>query len=487
MSRKRIQTTFEIRNADFEGEGRDFIVRGISDPSEPNKQGMLLDYESSKPYIEKYVADFEARTGGESKGALREMHQPSAVGCIRELEFDDGARAIPVAVLVSDDRAQKKVLDKTYTAFSWFWRIVGKPWEDTEATKAHGRTIMRYTGNPVELSLVDSPNIPGVGTGFTSIENADLEGDDDMDNEDQKVPTEPVAPEPVPAPDAAPVEGGAVKNGVYTAGRIGEVVETLHWLQKAIEAEEKKEGDDESLPEDLKAVVRDLAGVWARYSAAQAMELAGGEDVDMLHVSDDDEFDDLEIENCDAIENGDFPGHPFRGNQYKRGGKAGAHHGASHTARRATVRAHSVGDKASHKAAASYHKAAAAAHKKAGNKKMVAHHTEQAKYHSGVAGRVKNGEDVPNADLPAVDLASIVARLDKLEAATVANADLPTRSIHVPVLTTFTKDDEAGVVKNADAPDPIRAKAEEIASAPPARRAEMLVSAQLQKSGFASH
>lgn len=463
MSRKRIQTTFEIRNADFEGEGRDFIVRGISDPSEPNKQGMLLDYASSKPYIEKYVADFEARTGGESKGALREMHQPSAVGCIRELEFDDGARAIPVAVLVSDDRAQKKVLDKTYTAFSWFWRIVGKPWEDAEATKAHGRTIMRYTGNPVELSLVDSPNIPGVGTGFTSIENADLEGDDDMDNEDQKAPAEPVAPEPAQAPEAAPADGEAVANGAYTAGRIMEALDTINYLQKAIEAEEKMEGEKSGIPEELRAGIKSLAPAIARYVSAQVSEMAGGIDTDALKVADDDDLgdvDDDDVENADA-------GDPKK---------------ASMKAYRSTVRANSTGDAKHHEAAAKRNKQAYKAHETVGNGVMAKHYKAMHEVHKTA---FKNcSQPVANADLASVDLSSIMARLDKLEAATVANADIPAPVIHVPVLTTFTKDDDAGAVKNADVPDPIRAKAESIVSAPPERRAEMLVSEQLSRSGL---
>lgn len=467
MSRKRIQTTFEIQNADFEGEGRDFIVRGISDPSEPNKQGMLLDYESSKPYIEKYVADFEARTGGESKGALREMHQPSAVGCIRELEFDDGARAIPVAVLVSDDRAQKKVLDKTYTAFSWFWRIVGKPWEDAEATKAHGRTIMRYTGNPVELSLVDSPNIPGVGTGFTSIENADLEGDDDMDNEDPNAPVDVAdAPPAAPPPEAAP-SGESIANGAYTAGRVMEVLDSLNYLQKAIEAEEKMEGDKSGIPEELRAGIKALAPSIAKYVAAQVSEMAGGIDMDALKIADDDAFEDVDE---DDVENADVAD-PKK---------------VSAKAYRASVRANSTGDTKHHEMAAKRNKQACKAHEAVGNGVMSKHYKVMQEMHKAAVKNcnTQNG-DVPNADIPAVDLASIVARLDKLEAATVANADIPVAPIHVPVLTTFTKDDDAGVVKNADAPDPIRARAEIIASAPPERRAEMLVSEQLSRSGFA--
>lgn len=468
MSRKRIQTTFEIRNADFEGEGRDFIVRGISDPSEPNKQGMLLDYESSKPYIEKYVADFEARTGGESKGALREMHQPSAVGCIRELEFDDAARAIPVAVLVSDDRAQKKVLDKTYTAFSWFWRIVGKPWEDVEATKAHGRTIMRYTGNPVELSLVDSPNIPGVGTGFTSIENADLEGDD-MDNEDPNTPADASATPPAAPPPEAPPSGESVANGAYTAGRVMEVLDALNCIQKAIEAEEKWEGDKSGIPEELRAGIKALAPSIAKYVAAQVSEMAGGIDMDVLKIADDDAFEDVDE---DDVENADV-------SDPKK---------ASAKAYRASVRANSTGDARHHEMAAKRNKQAYKAHEAVGNGVMSKHYKAMHEMHKVAAKNcnTQNG-DVPNADLPGLTLEAISARLDKLEAATVANADIPARAPHIPVLTTFTKDDEAGTVRNADAPDPIRAKAEEIASAPPARRAEMLVSAQLQKSGFASH
>ena len=317
---KRFRTYFEVRNVD--ADDGEMYLEGVSDTGLPNRRGMLLDYETSRPHIVAFVKEFEDRTGGASKGPLRIMHDEdasAAAGKIVNLDLNDDDKTIPVRVHVVDEVAKTKVSASVLNAFSWFWRSVGAPWKDAELTAKHGKPIYRFTGRPVELSLVDSPGVPG--TGFT-IENADfgLE-EDDMDEKDEST---------------KPEGGEEIKNGVYTAGRLMSLLEDLTYVQTAIASEESKEGDSDEIPAELRDAIKALAPVVTKYAAEQIAELVGGEDEDMF-VSDDDEFSDIanvaddegdEIANLDAILNGDYPGHPFRGNQHakgKGGGRQAAH------------------------------------------------------------------------------------------------------------------------------------------------------------------
>ena len=482
---KKLRTFFEIRNVDSaDGE---MYLEGVSDTGLPNRRGMLLDYASSKPYIEAFVKEFEERTAGESKGPLRIMHSEiTSAGKIVNLDLVDADCTIPVRVHVVDDEAKTKVEAKVLNAFSWYWRSVGAPWEDKELTAKEGRKILRFTGKPVELSLVDSPGVPG--TGFT-IENADFgEEEDEMD--------EPTNTDPA-KDDAASTD---VKNGVYTAGRLMSLVEDLHYLQKSIASEESSEGDSNEIPKELLEAVQLFAPIAAKYATKQIAELVGM-DEDEMFVGDDDEFEDIEnaddadvddVMNADVV-NGDFPGHPFRGNQYKsgKGGKGGKHHQASLAAHRASVGA-SRG-KVSHTAAAKSHRAAASLHASKGNKAMEAHHKQQAKFHAGEAKLRKQAKSFQNADggddpnvvknadgtnpnQPDVsqDPASILADLAKSAApnADVKNADASKHG------TVVTKDQDNGVdVKNADA---IRKEAERIAALPEGERAAAVAAKIIQ-------
>ena len=468
--KKTTEIFFSIQNADAEKR----LVSGVSDSGEPNGSGLLLDYKTSKPILQAWSEGIEKKTKGASKGVLRVMHQLENVGKIVSLEFDDDAEKILVTVYVSDDKVWEKVQGGEYTGFSWWWRTQGMPWRDEAATTKYGKPIYRYTGKPIELSIVDAACVPG--SDFTEIQNADFpEEENDMDPETD------------------------IKNGIYTAGKLGEILESLSWTQKAIAAEEGKEGDAAALPDELKGIVADLAGVWAKYSSAQAVEFAGGGDVDMMHVSDDDDFSDLEdVKNSEDfdIENGDYPGHPFHGNQHVGGsGGAKAHNKASLSAHRSSVRAHHEQSVGTHRAAAKAHKEAAAMHAAKGNKRMAAHHTEVAKHHAGMAKILtgpKNaeGSDVQNAEKPDA-IAALEARLAALEgarevknaeepkaediladlaaqnapAADVQNADKPETKLAV-----VTKDEDNGVsVKNAEAQT--RAEAERIAALPESDRA----------------
>ena len=421
MSKQAAQELFfEIQNAD---EGRR-IVTGISETGEPNQNGLRLDYKTSKPLLQAWSDSISKKTSGASKGILRVMHRLETVGKIVELGFEDEKRTIRVSVHVSDDATWSKIVSGEYTGFSWRWRTVGMPWANEEATKTYGRPIYDYTGKPVELSIVDSPCVPG--SDFLTIQNADFPEEEFTMSAQTELD---------------------IQNGAYTASRLGEAVETLKYISGAIDAEEKKEGDSEEIPDELKDIVGRLAKVWGKYTVAQAQELTEGIDEDMLFVSDDDKFEDLEeVANSEGfdiesdilpdvanIQNGDFPGHPFRGNQYAGGkGRGGAHHKASLSAHRASVRAsRGGGGHEGHRAAAKAHKQAAALHAAKGNKRMADYHRTQAKFHANevklrtAAKSFQNadGAEVKNADSSSDAIKALEARLAVLEARDVKNAD----------------------------------------------------------------
>lgn len=468
---KRFRTFFGVRNVD--SSTGEMYLEGVSDTGLPNRRGMLLDYASSKPYIEEFVKEFEERTGGESKGPLRIMHSDTiSAGKIVNLDLDDATCSIPVRVHVVDEDAKMKVEAKVLNAFSWYWRSVGPAVEDKELSAKEGRKIYRFTGRPVELSLVDSPGVPG--TGFT-IENADFgEEDDDMN--------EPTTTEPAKTPEPS----RDVKNGVYTAGRLMSLVEDLAYLQKAVAAEEGKEGDSAEIPSELLDAVQMFAPIAAKYATAQLAELVKGEDEDMF-VSDDDDFADIpnaDGKDVEDVVNGDYPGHPFHGNQHTggKGGRAGAHHAASKAAHRASVKAHSSQDSKAHASAAKAHKGAAALHAAKGNKRMEAYHKAQAEHHRSLAkitGGAKNSDsgdpatDVKNSDQSAADILADLAKA-AAPATDVKNADVKSaRSV-------VTKDQDNGVeVKNADG---IRKEAERIAALPEGERAAAVLAKILQGS-----
>lgn len=432
MSQKEIRHFFTIRNS--ESVNGEMFLEGISDPGAPNKRGLMLDAETSWPYIDAYVKEFEERTGGASKGALRAMHdERREVGKVVEVDLSQ-APAIPVRVHVVSEEAKRFVEERVLNAFSWNWAVVGQMWEDKAASKQFGRKVMKYTGRPIELSLVDAPGIPD--TGFNVVANFD-EGEEM--SEPAENPTEPVA-EPAPAPVEPEVVANSdphpetVANGLYTVGRFGEALEGLAYIQRVISGEEHAEGEANSIPDDLKAAISEVAKVYATYATKQAAELIDtGKDFDAFDVED-------EIENGDTAKQNPF---------------AMAH--------KASVKAHASEANADHEEAAIRHKKAAVAGEKAGKAKMAKYHRAQQKIHSDIANcaKVGNSDTAPAPESSAVleALSALSARFDALEAK-VANSDhapaapvAPAPIKPKPVAVFHDPDQGGATVRNSDIPD----------------------------------
>jgi hypothetical protein len=120
-----------------------------------DSSGEIWDYDGSKPYFEKWSENAEKTSGGKSLGNLRSMHQPIAAGKLTQFIMDDENKSVEIAAKVVDDGEWGKVLEGVYTGFSQGGRYV-KRWKDPD-----DNTKTRYISDPVEVSLVDLPCLPG--------------------------------------------------------------------------------------------------------------------------------------------------------------------------------------------------------------------------------------------------------------------------------------------------------------------------------------
>jgi hypothetical protein len=126
-------------------------VSGVVTAEVPDKDNEVCDYASTKPEYQKWSLDISKASQGKNIGNLREMHQLSAVGVGKQLEFQDSLKQILMTFKVVDDMAWKKCEEGVYTGFSQGGAYV-KQW------KKDGMT--HYTARPSEVSLVDNPCLP---------------------------------------------------------------------------------------------------------------------------------------------------------------------------------------------------------------------------------------------------------------------------------------------------------------------------------------
>lgn len=129
-------------------------VVGVATAEVADRAKEILDYATSKPYIESWSKSFEDATGGKSLGNVRAMHKTIAAGKLTAINFDDANMTVEVVAKIVDDAEWKKVEEGVYTGFS-FGGEYAKRWRDPSNT-----TLTRYTAAPSELSLADIPCVP---------------------------------------------------------------------------------------------------------------------------------------------------------------------------------------------------------------------------------------------------------------------------------------------------------------------------------------
>lgn len=127
------------------------LVYGTITEEGVDKAGEVFDYKTSKPYYEKWSSEIAKATGGRSVGNLRVMHTPKVAGKLVQLDLNDQQKRVSCVAHVVDDAEWKMCMAGGYTGFSQGGRYVAR-WQDGD--------VQRYTIDPIEQSLVDSPCLP---------------------------------------------------------------------------------------------------------------------------------------------------------------------------------------------------------------------------------------------------------------------------------------------------------------------------------------
>lgn len=130
------------------------LVYGVVTAEAPDASGEVCDYASTKPLYQKWSQNFASVSGGKSFGNLRAMHGNVAAGKLVDIAFNDEQKRIEICGKVVDDAEWQKVEEGVYTGFSQGGRYL-KRWADPDQPR-----LMRYTAEPLEVSLVDHPCLP---------------------------------------------------------------------------------------------------------------------------------------------------------------------------------------------------------------------------------------------------------------------------------------------------------------------------------------
>jgi hypothetical protein len=130
------------------------LVYGVVTAETPDVTGEVCDYASTKPHYQKWSRKFADATDGKSFGNLRAMHSHVAAGKLVDIAFNDEQKRIEICGKVIDDAEWQKVEEGVYTGFSQGGRYL-KRWPDPDEPE-----LIRYTAEPVEVSLVDHPCLP---------------------------------------------------------------------------------------------------------------------------------------------------------------------------------------------------------------------------------------------------------------------------------------------------------------------------------------
>jgi len=123
----------------------------------PDRDGEIMDYESSKPNFLSHSQRIEKMTRGKSKFNVREMHKNESIGVAREFIARDDHKDFLAGVELTDPVALQKYAAGNYAGAS-IGGSYGRKWADAGNPK-----YKRYTAVPIEFSLVDVPNNPDAG------------------------------------------------------------------------------------------------------------------------------------------------------------------------------------------------------------------------------------------------------------------------------------------------------------------------------------
>jgi hypothetical protein len=125
-------------------------ITGVIANESVDASGEVFDYDTSKPFFQKWSDKVSKASDGKSVGNVRAQHGSIVAGRLTDITFDDVAKSITVTSDIVDDNEWTKVQKGCYTGFSIGGKYE-KKWDDVV------KSAKRYTANPTEVSIVDLP------------------------------------------------------------------------------------------------------------------------------------------------------------------------------------------------------------------------------------------------------------------------------------------------------------------------------------------
>lgn len=302
------------------------LVYGTAAAEELDKSGEIFDYDGSVPYFQKWSAEAVTLSlpaynafgdSGLSYGNVREMHGKSAAGKLAIAPtFDGVAKTIEVCAKVTDEKAWEKVASGTYTGFSIGGDYV-QVWDDPVVKLNNGKkAAKRYIADPIEISLVDNPCMPGATFSYIQkgeapgVTTSELRKFANVEMTAEEIPVETArvckmlaAPETRKDATAAGFKllkrskelgidasglakayvtqfGGEgllnklkLSKSLYDVMDIASILMTLNWCRACLESEAEWEGDGSPIPGQLAEVVRTLSAILVDLAAEESSEL----------------------------------------------------------------------------------------------------------------------------------------------------------------------------------------------------------------------
>lgn len=206
------------------------LVYGLATAEKVDRSGEVCDYESTKPFYEKWSGDIAKTTDGKSLGNVRAMHGKVAAGKVTAINFNDTDKQIEICAKVVDDNEWKKVEEGVYTGFSQGGAYV-KRWKDGD--------VQKYTADPSEVSLVD---LPCLDIATFSVIKAD--GTTEM----RKFATAPAPATTEPTNDQIVAKATDMAKAAGKGTFVDFIVEARAELTKAASAPEKPAGESTAAP-----------------------------------------------------------------------------------------------------------------------------------------------------------------------------------------------------------------------------------------------
>ena len=269
---------FEITKRDDEKR----MAWGYASTGTVDSQGEIVTQEAVKKAWDEYI----------QFGNIREMHQPSAVGVVKEHSFDNNG--VMIGAHIVDDAAWAKVVNGVYKGFS----IGGKRLPGGYDALTKTVNAMKLT----EISLVDRPANPEA---MITMWKADDMGDATKTATDELLELltkgnttadqlltlfkaqNVVKPKTYLAElrksfSLLKAEGEDLRKGLDSVASLAGTIQGLKWIQNSIAQEAVQEMDGSELPGKLAAVLTTLCDLLVQLAEEEA-----GEVVESLKVPGD--------------------------------------------------------------------------------------------------------------------------------------------------------------------------------------------------------